>query len=68
VFKKLFPEYKDRNGYGTIVFLPVDQEADKYALKKGLFVTKATEKSIRIVNGKKFKPKNWMRKKNNFPE
>jgi len=48
--------------------LPVDEEADIYALKKGLFVIKATGKSIRIVNGKKFKPKIWMRKKNNFPE
>jgi len=46
--------------------LPVDEEADKCALKKGLFVIKATGESIRIVNDKKFKPKNWMRKKNNF--
>jgi hypothetical protein len=59
IFKKAFPEYKDKNVFGAMAFLRVEEEADKYACKQGLFVIKATVESARIVNDKKFKPKNW---------
>jgi len=59
VFKKAFSEYKNKNIYGAVAFLNVNEEADKYAYKKGLFVIKATSDSAKILNDKKFKPKNW---------
>jgi len=59
IFKKAFPEYKDKNVFGAMAFLRVEEEADKYAYKQGLFVIKAAVESARIVNDKKFKPKNW---------
>jgi Holliday junction resolvase len=59
IFKKAFSEYKDKNVFGAMAFLRVEEEADKYAYKQGLFVIKATVESARIVNDKKFKPKNW---------
>ena len=40
-----------------MAYLQVDEEADKYAYKQGLFVIKATAKSAVITNDKKFKPK-----------
>ena len=54
-----FPEYKGRKVYGAMAYLKIYQHADKYAMKKGLFVIKATEDSAYIVNSKKFKPKDF---------
>jgi hypothetical protein len=59
IFKKAFPEYKDKNVMGAMAFLRVEEEADKYAYKQGLFVIKATVESARIINDNKFKPKKW---------
>ena len=59
VFKKAFPEYRDKVVYGAVAFLTVNEEADKYAYRKGLFVIKATGESAKILNDKKFKPKSW---------
>jgi Holliday junction resolvase len=59
IFKKAFPEYKDKNVFGAMAFLRVEEEADKYAYKQGLFVIKATVESARIINDIKFKPKKW---------
>ncbi|GIV43666.1 MAG: hypothetical protein KatS3mg035_0789 [Bacteroidia bacterium] len=57
IFKKIFPEYRDKNVYGAVAYLKVEEEADKYAYRQGLFVIKATSESARIINDKKFKPK-----------
>jgi len=59
IFKKAFPEYKDKIIYGSVAFLTVNEDADKYAYRKGLFVIKATSESAKILNDKKFKPKPW---------
>lgn len=59
VFKKAFPEYKDKKVYGAVAFLTANEDADKYAYRKGLFVIKATGESAKILNDKKFKPKSW---------
>ena len=59
VFKKAFPEYKDKIIYGAVAFLTANEESDKYAYRKGLFVIKATGESAKILNDKKFKPKSW---------
>lgn len=59
LFKKIFPEYEHKNVYGAVAFLVVEEEADKYAYKQGLFVIKATTESAKIINDKKFQPKKW---------
>ena len=59
VFRKAFPEYKDKIIYGAVAFLTANEESDKYAYRKGLFVIKATGESAKILNDKKFKPKSW---------
>ena len=37
VFKKAFPEYRDKVVYGAVAFLTANEEADKYAYCKGPF-------------------------------
>jgi len=58
-FKKVFKKYKDNHVYGAIAYLKVDEEADKYAYRQGLFVIKATGNSAIITNDKNFKPKEF---------
>ena len=59
IFKKAFPEYKSRKVYGSIAYIKVEEAADKYAYRQGLFVIRATGKSATITNDKKFKPKSF---------
>ncbi len=59
VFRQVFSKYKDKNVYGAVAFLRVEEDADRYAYRKGLFVIKATGESAKILNDKKFKPKKW---------
>ena len=56
-FKELFPEYKDKTIYGAVAYLKVNQSADIWSQKKGLFVIRATGSSASIVNTGSFKPK-----------
>ena len=56
-FKELFPEYKDKTIYGAVAYLKVNQSADVWSQKKGLFVIRATGSSASIVNTGAFKPK-----------
>ena len=55
-FTLFFPEYKDKKIYGAVAYLKLYQSADIYAMRKGLFVIRATGDSARIVNDDNFKP------------
>ena len=55
-FPLFFPEYKGRKIYGAMSYLKLYQEADLYAMRRGLFVIKATGDSAQIVNDRDFKP------------
>ena len=55
-FTLFFPEYRDKKIYGAVAYLKLYQSADRYAIKKGLFVIKATGDSAYIVNKDDFKP------------
>ena len=55
-FTLFFPEYKDKKIYGAVAYLKLYESADRYAMRKGLFVIKATGDSARITNKKDFKP------------
>ena len=55
-FTLFFPEYKDKKIYGAVAYLKLYESADRYAIKKGLFVIKATGDSACIINKKDFKP------------
>ena len=56
-FTCFFPGHKNNKIYGAMAYLTVNQNADEYAKKQGLFTIKATGDSARITNTKNFKPK-----------
>ncbi len=58
-FKWFFPEYADRNILGAVAGIVIDEGADKFAYKSGLFVIAQSGESVKILNDGKFKPKQW---------
>ncbi|MDQ1265754.1 MAG: hypothetical protein QG635_906 [Bacteroidota bacterium] len=58
-FREAFPEYSGMKIYGAIAYISVDNSADVFAEKSGLFVIRATGESAKITNADTFKPKEW---------
>ena len=56
-FTQFLPEYKGKKVYGAMAYLKMNERADIYAERKGLFVIKATGDSASITNKKGFQPK-----------
>ena len=56
-FTHFFPSHRNSKIYGAMAYLTVDQNADEYAKKQGLFTIKATGDSATITNKKSFKPR-----------
>jgi len=60
--QKVQPERVNLSGvtiYGAVAGMIVENDADKYAYKKGLFVLRQKGNIVEIVNDSKFKPKEW---------
>ena len=56
-FKHFFPEYHDKIVYGAVAYIHVEENADRYAYKKGLYVlTFGDNDMVVIKNDKNFKP------------
>lgn len=53
----LVPSYRNSKIYGAMAYLTINQSADTYAKKKGLFTIKITGDNAIITNEKNFKPK-----------
>ncbi len=58
-FKGFFPEYQDRKVIGAVGALVIEEKADKYAYRKGLFIIVERGESVAILNDEKFKPQIW---------
>jgi hypothetical protein len=58
-FKSLFPEHSDKKILGAVAGIVIEQGADRYAYKKGLFVLGQSGETVTILNDKHFKPKIW---------
>jgi len=59
-FKKFFKEYGDKTIYGAVAYINVEEDADRYAYKKGLYVlTFGDNDMVVIKNDDKFKPVSW---------
>ena len=56
ILKEAFPEYKDNKVYGAITYLRSESESHKRAMRKGLFVIRATGNSSSIINSTDFQP------------
>ena len=59
-FKMFFPEYKDNIVYGAVAYIHKEENADRYAYKKGLFVLTFGDSDLVVIkNDKQFKPIAW---------
>ncbi|MEW5766503.1 MAG: hypothetical protein AB1797_02595 [bacterium] len=58
-FREFFPEYKEAEIIGFVAGMTVEDNAKRYAERKGLYVLAPEEDMIQILNKQGFKPKNW---------
>ena len=58
-FKEFFPHFKARKVIGAVAGIVMEERADKYAYRKGLFVIGQTGETVKILNDKSFEPKEW---------
>ena len=58
-FKAFFPEYANRKIIGAVAGIVIEEGADRFAYKAGLFVIGQSGESVRILNDKKFIPRTW---------
>jgi hypothetical protein len=59
VFKEVFNQYSGNQIIGAVGYISVEEEANRFAARNGLFVIKATNNSAKIINKETFKPKLW---------
>ena len=58
-FKTFFPEYHDRKVVGAVAGIVIEEEADKFAYRNGLFVIAQSGEAVHILNDQTFQPKQW---------
>lgn len=58
-FKAFFPEYANRKVIGAVAGIAIDENADRFAYKSGLFVIGQSGETARILNDEKFIPRTW---------
>ena len=58
-FREFFPEYAQKQLYGAVAGIEIEEGADKYAYRQGLFVLTQAGETVSILNDRDFQPKNW---------
>lgn len=58
-FREFFPEYADWKIYGAVAGMRIEDGADRYAYRQGLFVLAQSGDTVQIMNDEQFKPKAW---------
>ncbi|BAQ64054.1 hypothetical protein [Geminocystis sp. NIES-3709] len=58
-FRQFFPEYAPKQLYGAVAGIEIEDGADKYAYRQGLFVLAQAGEAVSILNDSAFQPKNW---------
>jgi hypothetical protein len=58
-FREFFPEYAQKQLYGAVAGIEIEEGADKYAYRQGLFVLAQAGEAVSILNNPDFEPKNW---------
>ena len=58
-FHTFFPEYSQKQLYGAVAGIEIEEGADKYAYRQGLFVLAQAGETVSILNDSTFQPKNW---------
>jgi hypothetical protein len=58
-FRQFFPEYSQKKLYGAVAGIEVEEGADRYAYRQGLFVLAQAGEAVSILNNSDFQPKSW---------
>ncbi|MFO1431532.1 MAG: DUF3782 domain-containing protein [Candidatus Competibacteraceae bacterium] len=58
-FREFFPEYADKQILGAVAGIVIEEQADRFAYREGLFVIGQAGDTVRILNDNKFQPKTW---------
>jgi hypothetical protein len=58
-FRQFFPEYSQKQLYGAVAGIEIEEGADRYAYRQGLFVLAQAGETVSILNSPDFEPKNW---------
>jgi hypothetical protein len=58
-FREFFPEYSQKQLYGAVAGIEIEEGADKYAYRQGLFVLNQAGETVSILNNPDFEPRNW---------
>lgn len=58
-FREFFTNFAGKKLLGAVAGIVIDERADRYAYRKGLFVITQAGENIKILNDEKFKPKEW---------
>ncbi len=58
-FRRFFPEYGDKQLYGAVAGMVIEEASDRYAYRQGLFVLVPMGENVRVLNDVKFQPKAW---------
>jgi hypothetical protein len=58
-FREFFPEYAQKQLYGAVAGIEIEEGADKYAYRQGLFVLAQAGEAVSILNNPDFEPRNW---------
>jgi hypothetical protein len=58
-FKTFFPQYRDCKALGAVAGIVIEEQADRYAYKKGLYVIAQSGETVKILNDEKFEPRYW---------
>jgi hypothetical protein len=58
-FRQFFPEYNHKQLYGAVAGILIEEGADKYAYRQGLFVLAQAGENVAILNDENFQPRAW---------
>jgi len=58
-FREFFPRFKNQKLIGAVAGIVMEEGADRYAYRRGLFVIGQTGETVKILNDDKFRPKIW---------
>jgi len=58
-FRHFFPEYADWQIHGAVAGMRIEDGADRFAHRQGLFVIAQAGDGVRIMNDSQFQPKSW---------
>jgi hypothetical protein len=59
IFRQFFPEYTHKQLYGAVAGIDIEEGADKYAYRLGLFVLAQAGETVAILNNDDFQPRSW---------